>query len=242
MFRAALSMCLLVLSACTLPLNYDVEVQTLLVDEVGAPVMEQEYQMCGGALFGEDTNVAATCQTAVTDRQGLGTASFRFREVEALNDVQLSITVDGTEFEGEVLTFDQAPHPEFEERVDASVTAKYTAPRAILPQKLTRFELSGTVSGGRDDGIFDQTGTITARVSFDGGETVQFAGTAPITTDSAALYRADVEVFANFDFPTADEYLTFTIDIDGYQGQNLDFAQAEQTSDEPRVIRAFMSF
>mgnify|MGYP004162038277 CR=1 FL=1 len=112
--------------------------------------------------------------------------------------------------------------------------------RAILPTQVTRFHLVGSVSGGREEGIPNATGTLDIDVDLP-DNLGTFHGSGPITTDGSAVYSVEVDVVSNYAFPLYEDAITATIDIDGFVGEGF-LQDMTVESGDPRVVSGFGSF
>lgn len=222
---------------------YPVEIETELVDEAGQTLREVVFETCSAAVFEEAGLVEGRCGTATSDDNGLGLTSDFYTDTDTLTDIQLTANIAGTELQGEVLSVlvgDSEPEVlPIERRVQ--VQSRFVVPDALVPQRVTHFAFFGSVNGGREEGIPEQTGTLFLDVSVDGGQTVLFTTSGPLSTDASALYTAEVDLVSTFWFAVNDETVTARVEIDGYAGEG--FLQINSVEgDEPRTVNAFLDF
>lgn len=242
MTRAISSALATVLAGCGTLNLYTVDVALDLTDELDVPVREQPFDLCAEAVFDDGEVVSLGCDREVTSFEGRAEGRFSITDGRGLDDVLVTASIEGTSLEGGASEVRQGPVQLPEGFVDVDVDAAFVAPRAVLPEQVTRFRLSGSVFGEREGGIPSESGTVFVDISLDGGDTVRFAGSAPATTDASGVYSADIDVVSNFFFAISKETVTTRIDIDGYQGDGVDLVVLEIDGRDPRVVNAFSSF
>lgn len=216
---------------------YDVTIETLLVDEAGEPVRERAYLLCPEFVFANGDVHVEACEDGFTDRHGIGFVDVMFQDLKTVTEVRATVEVEDTAAPGGVTSFETTPG---DPALGVHVESTFSIPRAVLPPQVTRFSLVGIVTGGRDAHITDATGTLFIDIELPDGLGT-FHGSAPVTTDDAAIYSAEVDVVSHYRFPLITDTIHATIDIDGFRGPGF-LERLRVEGDEPRLVSGWGTF
>ena len=216
---------------------YDVTIDTLLVDQQGEPVRERRYTLCPEFVYDNGDVEVPGCEEGFTDRAGMGSVGVIFQNLKEVTEARATLQVEGTDADGGVTSMSSAPA---DPGLDVTVISEFAIDRAILPTQVTRFHLVGSVSGGREEGIPNATGTLDIDVDLP-DNLGTFHGSGPITTDGSAVYSVEVDVVSNYAFPLYEDAITATIDIDGFVGEGF-LQDMTVESGDPRAVSGFGSF
>lgn len=237
LFRLSLPALVLGVSACGEYTLYDATIQTLLVDEAGEPIRERTYTLCPEFVFEDGEVEADSCGDGFTDRRGVGHVGAWLQTLGTVTEMRATVEVEGVQAEGGVTSFETLPG---DPALDVQVGSEFSVPREILPTMVTRFDLTGIVTGGREEHIPNATGTLYIDVELPDGQG-SFHGSAPLTTDEVAIYSTQVELVSNYRFPLLLDAITATVDIDGFRGPgNLESLRSD--GDDPRIVTGWGTF
>ena len=198
---------------------------------------ERRYTLCPEFVYDNGDVEVPGCEEGFTDRAGMGSVGVIFQNLKEVTEARATLQVEGTDADGGVTSMSSAPA---DPGLDVTVISEFAIDRAILPTQVTRFHLVGSVSGGREEGIPNATGTLDIDVDLP-DNLGTFHGSGPITTDGSAVYSVEVDVVSNYAFPLYEDAITATIDIDGFVGEGF-LQDMTVESGDPRVVSGFGSF